>query len=115
MKLLKILVRGDISEKEKDINNFISCNYCFDNLYLNQGWPLRFDFAIFENGKVITLIECQGEQHYNKDEFFTDDSLLIRDNLKKKFCLENKIPLIEIPYYDYDKIDAEYLRRVMNL
>lgn len=31
MKLLKILVRGDISEKEKDINNFISCNYCFDN------------------------------------------------------------------------------------
>ena len=39
----------------------------------------------------------------------------IRDNLKKKFCLENKIPLIEIPYYDYDKIDTEYLRRVMNL
>ena len=32
-KLLKILVRGDISEKEKDINNFISCNYCFDNWY----------------------------------------------------------------------------------
>ena len=32
MKLLKILVRGDISEKEKDINNFISCNYCFDNI-----------------------------------------------------------------------------------
>lgn len=89
--------------------------YCFDNLYLNQGWPLRFDFAIFENGKVITLIECQGEQHYNKSKFFTDDSLLIRDNLKKEFCLENKIPLIEIPYYDYDKIDTEYLRRVMNL
>ena len=31
MKLLKILVRGDISEKEKSINNFINYNYCFDN------------------------------------------------------------------------------------
>ena len=31
MKLLKILVRGDTSEKEKDINNFIGYNYYFDN------------------------------------------------------------------------------------
>lgn len=89
--------------------------YCFDKLYLNEGWPLRFDFAIFEDGEVIALIECQGEQHYGKNKFFLDNSLQIRDNLKKKFCLENKIPLIEIPYYDYDKIDTEYLRRVMNL
>lgn len=89
--------------------------YCFDKLYLNQGWPLRFDFAIFKHGEVIALIECQGEQHYSKNKFFTDDSLPIRDNLKKKFCSENKIPLIEIPYYDYDKINTEYLRRVMNL
>ena len=89
--------------------------YCFDKLYLNQGWPLRFDFAIFKNGEVIALIECQGEQHYSKNKFFADDSLSIRDNLKKKFCLESEIPLIEIPYYDYDKIDTEYLRRVMNL
>ena len=89
--------------------------YSFDKLYLNEGWPLRFDFAIFEDGEVIALIECQGEQHYGKNKFFLDNSLQIRDNLKKKFCLENKIPLIEIPYYDYDKIDTEYLRRVMNL
>lgn len=89
--------------------------YCFDELYLNQGWPLRFDFAIFKDDEVIALIECQGEQHYSKNKFFADDSLSIRDNLKKKFCLENEIPLIEIPYYDYDKINAEYLRRVMNL
>ena len=89
--------------------------YIFPDLVSSSGRPLRFDFAIFEDGEVIALIECQGEQHYSKNKFFTDDSLLIRDNLKKKFCLENKIPLIEIPYYDYDKIDTEYLRRVMNL
>ena len=65
--------------------------YCFEELYLNQGWPLRFDFAIFKDGKIIALIECQGEQHYNKSNFFIDDSLSTRDNLKKKFCLENKI------------------------
>lgn len=89
--------------------------YSFENLYLNQGWPLRFDFAIFENDKIVALIECQGEQHYSKSKFFLDDSIFKRDKLKKEFCLNNKIPLIEIPYYDYDKIDTEYLRRVMNL
>ena len=99
--------------KELGIN--FKREYSFEGLYLNQGWPLRFDFAIFENDKIVALIECQGEQHYFKNSFFLDDSLFERDRLKKEFCLNNKIPLIEIPYYDYDKISTEYTKEVMKL
>lgn len=31
------------------------------------------------------------------------------DQIKNIFCKENKIPLIRIPYYDYDKLDWRYL------
>lgn len=89
--------------------------YVFEELCLNQGWPLRFDFAIFDNKKVVALIECQGEQHYKKTSKYYSDTLFLRDKMKKDFCKEKGIPLIEIPYSDYDKIDSDYLRRVMKL
>ena len=89
--------------------------YVFEELYLNQGWPLRFDFAIFNDKKVVTLIECQGEQHYKESSKYYSDTLFLRDKMKKDFCKEKGIPLIEIPYSDYDKIDTEYIRRVIKL
>ena len=89
--------------------------YIFEELYLNQGWPLRFDFAILDDEKVVALIECQGEQHYKESSKYYSDTLFLRDKLKKDFCKEKGIPLIEIPYSDYDKIDSDYLRRVMEL
>lgn len=89
--------------------------YSFNELCLNKGWPLRFDFAIFHNDEIYALIECQGEQHYYESSKYCNDTLFLRDKMKKEFCKERGIPLIEIPYFDYDKIDVEYIRRVMNL
>ena len=34
---------------------------------------------------------------------------------KKEYLKKNNIPLIEIPYVDYNKIDVNYIRRVMKL
>lgn len=31
------------------------------------------------------------------------------DKKKREYCLKNNIPLIEILYKDYEKIDADYL------
>lgn len=98
----------------KELGYEFKQEYSFDDLYLNLGWPLRFDFAIFENEKVSALIECQGEQRYHKTSKYYSEELVLSDKAKKKYCQEKGIPLIEIPYSDYDKIDTEYLRRVMN-
>jgi hypothetical protein len=70
---------------------------------------LRFDFYLINKN---ILIEYQGRQHYLNDDnnnfFFNEKELhnyKIRDNIKKKFCKKNNIKLIEIPYWDFDKID----------
>ena len=34
--------------------------------------------------------------------------------MKRQYCKENNFNLIEIPYYDIDKIDYLYLRKKMN-
>ena len=35
-------------------------------------------------------------------------------NLKRKYCKDNNILLIEIPYWDFKKIDFNYLKEKMN-
>lgn len=106
MSVAKVLTQLNIEYKQE---------YSFDDLYLHKGRPLRFDFAIFQQDKIIALIECQGEQHYHDISFFEDETLKLRDELKKEYCRKNNIHLIEIPYIDYDKINIDYIRRVMNL
>lgn len=109
--------RGEmkVSKALMELNFHYKQEYTFDDLYFYEGWPLRFDFAILQEDKVVALIECQGEQHYHNIDFFEDKNLQLRDELKRNYCKKNNIPLVEIPYTDYDKIDIEYIRRVMNL
>lgn len=65
--------------------------------------PLPFDFALFKNNELFCLIEYQGEQHYRKrknalfNEKLSDRKR--KDDIKRTFCKENNIKLIEIPYY----------------
>lgn len=73
--------------------------------------PLRFDFAIFDSDdNLISLIEYNGEQHYNNNTFFFKKSLEKHDKMKQDFCCKNKINLIIIPYTDFDKINFNYLK-----
>lgn len=76
---------------------------------------LSFDFAILNEFKDITcLIEYQGEQHFHPINFFGGDEKYQKqckyDNLKRQYCLNNHIKLIEIPYTDYLKLDYNYLK-----
>lgn len=66
---------------------------------------LKFDFAIFNNSQLIYLIEYDGQQHFDKKHAFSENSYEImrtNDLLKNKYCFNNNIPLIRIPY------DVEY-------
>lgn len=80
---------------------------------------LRFDFAIFKNNNLIALIEYQGQQHYYPVEHFGGEEKFNQqkenDILKRCYCKDNNIKLIEIPYWDYDKINLQYLLHKINL
>lgn len=68
--------------------------------------PLPFDFYLPD---YDVCIEYQGEQHYKSIEYFGgDDGFRIRqmhDKIKRNYCKDNNIYLIEIPYWEYDNIE----------
>ena len=79
-----------------------------------EKYPLPFDFAVFECGKLAYLIEYDGEQHFKPINFNginEAESLKVfnkckhNDNIKDKYCKENNINLIRIPYFEFDNIE----------
>lgn len=88
--------------------------YIFPDLVSSSGRPLRFDFAVFDDdGNVDFVIEYQGEQHYTSVAHYGGRKHLYiqkyNDNLKRIFCAKKEIPLIAIPYWEYENITLESL------
>ena len=69
------------------------------------GRLFRFDFYIPKDNYII---EFDGKQHFDNDGgFFSNEAVAktqARDILKNKWCMENNIPLIRIPYYHLKKL-----------
>lgn len=78
---------------------------------------LRFDFYLPDHN---CCIEYDGIQHFkysnngwnNKKHF---EKVKYRDSIKNKYCQNNNIKLIRIPYFDFDKIDKDYLLDKINV
>ena len=89
--------------------NFIFERQCrFDNCRDKN--PLAFDFVIYSHNNM-KLIEYQGIQHYEPVGFGGDASLnyqrVVRhDKIKRIWCEENEVELLEIPYWELGKIDT---------
>lgn len=88
--------------------------YEFPDLVASSGRPLRMDFVVFnEDGSIDFAIEFQGEQHYRAVKYFGGGNAVSRqkynDRKKAQYCLEHGIPLVTIPYYDYDILDYDYI------
>lgn len=86
--------------------NEFSTQYTFSDLKGVNGSVLRFDFAVFYNGKLSHLIEYNGKQHYEKpDGSWNEDweNLIENDKRKIQYCKEHDIELRIIKYNeDYD-------------
>lgn len=80
--------------KDRNIN-FIK-EYSFEDL--KNIHPLRFDFAIFDNDKLLFLLEFQGIGHYEYFENGFGDASKKTDLVKKEYCTKNNIKLEEIIY-----------------
>ena len=76
--------------------NYIK-EYSFKDLKMT--YPLRFDFAIFNNNhELVGLIEYQGEQHYNTNNPYYNENIVKSDKMKQEYCQNNSINLYEIKY-----------------
>ena len=73
----------------------------FEGLVGKNNNKLRFDFAIYMDGTLSHLIEMQGIQHFHNIFNIPQEEYKYRlslDEKKRQWCVENKIPLIEIRY-----------------
>lgn len=88
--------------------------YKFKDLCVKEGFPLRFDFAIFDDCELNYLIEFDGRQHYTGPEAtwkncHSLDEIKRYDKVKNQWCKEHNIPLIRIPYTHCDKLNINDL------
>lgn len=79
---------------------------------------LRFDFGILDRQDIlIFLVEYDGIGHYDKNAFGEESYKLTiyHDQLKNQYCQKNNIPLLRIPYWDFDNIEnilEEYINKL---
>lgn len=109
---------GNLSNGEYRIKTFLDLNrinykkeFTFPDLYDKQ--LLRFDFAIFDiKNNLKFLIEYQGIQHFDTNNPWWTEILEKHDKMKREYCYNNNIKLIEIMYYDdIEKILKDILLR----
>lgn len=97
--------------EQKVSDYFTSNNINFDRQYSFDDCrniePLRFDFIVFDNsGNISFMCEYDGEFHYlpilSKKKLKYQQKL---DNIKNTYCQQNNIPLLRIPYWEFDNIE----------
>ncbi len=94
-----------------DLNLKYQMQVTFDELTGIKNGKLRYDFGIYENNKLIFLIEYQGRQHYDKINLYGGEKNLektqFHDGLKREYAEKYlNVPLLEIKYKitEYDDI-----------
>ena len=104
-----ICPRCSVSEGEVKIENFLKENdieydpqKVFEDLYGTSNktpHPLKFDFYL---PSYNLCIEYQGQQHYRPIKRFGGQENFIKiqlyDQMKRNYCEENKISLLEVKY-----------------
>lgn len=115
------LCENDMSLNEKRIKDFFIANnieykreYGIENCRFKN--PLKFDFAVFKNCELICLIEYDGEQHYRP--IFDDERFIgtqWTDRTKNKFCYDNNITLIRIPFWESENLNRILKREMKKL
>ena len=108
--------RGEIKIEEilKEKGIVFEEEYSFPDLVSTSGYPLRFDFAVFDDeGNLDFLIEYQGIQHYEAKSKFGGYTGLRKqqynDMQKRVYCKEHNIILIAIPYTDEGRLTYDYI------
>lgn len=82
---------------------------------LKDKHPLRFDFTIYQDNKLIAVIEFNGIQHYKPISVFGGEKALCvqekHDLMKVQYCVDYGLYLLQIPYKTSECDTEEYVRR----
>lgn len=113
----ELLISGWLTENKFDFSR----EYKFDNCRNKR--PLPFDFAVFDkDGEINTLIEFNGIQHYETVAGWGGNGKLERsqltDGIKRRYCEDNDINLLVIPYWNIDNVERilkQYLMKEVSL
>lgn len=117
-----VCIKCNSSKGEQLIMNYLESKkveykkeYTFDDcIYKGK---LRFDFAVFKENKIISLIEFDGIQHMKPVKHFGgEDSFRkrqIKDRIKDEYCISNKLLLIRISYKEFNK-NPKNIVRILN-
>ena len=97
---------------EEKINKILSnsqINYSSQyTIFINSSY-MRFDYAIFDDlNNLLRLIEFDGEQHFNSKSPWYENTHR-NDVIKNKYCIDNNIPLVRIPYWEIDNLDLNLI------
>lgn len=83
---------------------------------LKDKQPLRFDFTIYQDDKLIAVIEFDGIQHYKPISVFGGEKAFQmqkkHDLMKVKYCVDHGLFLLQIPYKTCECDTEEYVRRL---
>ena len=95
--------KGIASYLDKYSINYIQ-EYKFDDC--KNKIPLPFDFYLSDYN---ICIEYDGGQHYRPIDYFGGKKrfkyIQQNDNIKNQYCKDNNIPLLRIPYWEFDNIE----------
>lgn len=101
-----IFCKGSVGEqtifsllKENSIIFLFDFPY-FKDLLLPGGGVGRYDFILFTNGTPTRIIEYNGEQHFQENNYFKASLKKIKqyDEIKNNYAKEKSIPLVRIPF-----------------
>lgn len=105
LKIIQILKLNNINFEQQ--KTFSTC------IFPNTHKLAKFDFYLLDYNLLIEYDGIQHFQYRENDNFWNTkeefEKRQYRDNYKNQWAKENNIKLKRIPYYDYDKIDLNYL------
>ena len=76
-------------------------------VFIEKNKNAVFDVGVLnDNGDILYFIEYDGEQHFSQNGGWNTkerfDEIRNSDKLKNEWCINNQIPLIRIPYTQYN-------------
>lgn len=102
----------------KELNINFKTQYVIPGLKTTKNGTPRFDFVIFDNLKIIKIIEYDGYQHFIPVSVFGGQKRFSQqqdvDKFKDLYCNENKIQIIRINYKQLKNINSELIKNLIS-